>query len=644
MSEAIKKATMLFVVMIIFIFLAKTFLGEENATVGVSIVLISFMLLGKDLTGNLLKNTIDLVGLIVFICICTYIATFNIYLGLIVNFIGIFVTTYASMSDLKGSVYQPFLLAYVLMLKNVPHHQEIPLRFVGFILGGLFAMLLQYLVNGKKGDKIARASLKSIVELLRKEIKAVRNNESIDKYKENVNKEIKKWNNSILERRDSYFQFTKIEEIQLNFLSILENFELTIEDLGKANSKDKCYDEVLDDLDRFFEILKKSIDEEIDSKEFIKEFNKISKKYEKKSEDDYLLFELFKILERFDYYIEDAMMIHKNEQYRNSVLEVKKPSIWYMIKAAINKNSLRFTFSIRMALMISIVYFITKIVGGSEYTYWIVLTIAMAAVPYNDNIKHTGLNRIYGTILGAVIFFIAFDLISGELLRLAVIMISFYVMNIVKNNIIKNTCTTILALGIYGMSSVNTLGLAEERILFVIIGVIIAVICSMIIFPYDIGKETKVLISRYNRSVKRAIENLKNIEQIEENKIIIKNTLNISRAMEHKILVNNRAINDENISKFIKEQRNIINNLYILINNMEDISKKEFINTKKFNDYIEKFYNNLEEEHEKLIKRIKSQSLSDFPMNYKFTYYNTCKLFSDEKELDKFIKEKNLIL
>ena len=127
MSEAIKKSTLLFVMMIIFIFLAKTFLGEENATVGVSIVLISFMLLGKDLTGNLLKNTIDLVGLIIFICICTYIATFNIYLGLIVNFIGIFVTTYASMSDLKGSVYQPFLLAYVLMLKNVPHHQEIPL-------------------------------------------------------------------------------------------------------------------------------------------------------------------------------------------------------------------------------------------------------------------------------------------------------------------------------------------------------------------------------------------------------------------------------------------------------------------------------------------------------------------------------------
>ena len=70
---------------------------------------------------------------------------------------------------------------------------------------------------------------------------------------------------------------------------------------------------MLDDLDRFFEILKKSIDEEIDSKEFIKEFNKISKKYEKKSEDDYSSFELFKILERFDYYIEDAMMIQKND-------------------------------------------------------------------------------------------------------------------------------------------------------------------------------------------------------------------------------------------------------------------------------------------------------------------------------------------
>lgn len=642
MSGAIKKATLLFVVMMIFIFLAKTFLGEENVTVGVSIVLISFMLLGKDLTGNLLKNTINLVVLIIVICICTYVATFNIYLGLIVNFIGIFVTTYASMSDLKSSVYQPFLLAYILMLNHVPHHQEVPLRFIGFILGGLFAMLLQYLINGKKGNKIAKGSLKGIVELLRKEIKAIRNNESIDKYKESVSEEIKKWNNSILERRDSYFHFTKIEEIQLNFLSILENFELIIEDLGKANGKDKIYDEVLEDLDNFFAVLKKVIDEEIDSKEFIKEFNKINEKYKKKSEDDYLLFELFKVLESFDYYVEDAMMIHKNEEYRNSILEIEKPANWYMIKAATSKDSLRFSFSIRMALMISVVYFISKLVGG-EYTYWIVLTIAMAAVPYNDHIKHTGINRIYGTILGAAIFFIAFALIPGELLRLAVIMISFYIMGIVKNDIIKNTCTTILALGIYGMSSFNTLGLAEERILFVVIGVIIAVICSAVIFPYDIEKETKVFMSRYNKSVKRAINELKNIEQLEENKIAIKNVLNISRAMEHKILVNNRAINDENINKFVKDQRNIVNNLYILANSMDDIAKKEFVTTKKFKDYIERFYNNLEEEHEKLIERIKNQSLSGFTMNDKFTYYNTCKLLSDEKELDKFIEEKNLI-
>ena len=73
-------------------------------------------------------------------------------------------------------------------------------------------MLLQYLVNGKKGDKIARSQFKKHSRTTKQEIKAVRNNESIDKYKENVNKEIKKWNNSILERRDSYFQFTKVEE------------------------------------------------------------------------------------------------------------------------------------------------------------------------------------------------------------------------------------------------------------------------------------------------------------------------------------------------------------------------------------------------------------------------------------------------
>lgn len=642
MSAAIKKSTLLFVVMLIFVLLAKTFLGEENVTVGVSIVLISFMLLGKDLSGNLLRNTIKLVCLIVFICFCTYVANFNIYLGIIINFIGVFVTTYASMSDLKSFVYQPFLLAYVLMLSNIPHHKEVPLRFIGFIIGALFAMLLQYLVNGKKGNKIAKKSLENIVSLLKDEIKAVKNNEPIDKYKELINEEIKKWNSSILERRESYFNFTKTEEIQLNILSTLENFELSIKDLGKDNGKDHRYDNVLTDLDDFFSVLQKSMEREISSKEFIEEFEKFYKKYEKESEDDYLVFALFKTLERLDYYIADAVKSYKNEEYKNSVLEIEKPSIWYMIKASVSKNSLRFTFSIRMALMISIVYFVSQLFS-SEYAEWIIMTIAMASVPYRDHAKNVGLSRIYGTLIGAFLFFVLFLIIPNDIIRILIVMVAFYIMNITKNQIIKNTCSTILVLGIFGMASTNTLALAENRAIFVIIGVIIAIICSLIILPYDIEKETKVLISKYNKSVKKSISRLKDLENIEENKIIIKNSLNISRAMEHKILVNNRALNDENIDKFIKEQRNIINNLYILISNMDDLNTRKSVTSDSFREYVEKFYNNLEEEHGKLIERINNETLIEFSMNDKFRYYSTCKLFSDENDLDNFIEEKNLI-
>ena len=641
MSSSIKKATILLLIMVIFIFLAKTFLGEDNVTVGVGVVLMSFMLLGKDLTGNLLKNTIDLICLVVFICFCTYVANFNIYLGLIINFIGVFVTTYGSMSDLKSFVYQPFLLVYVLMLTNMPHGEDISLRFIGFIIGGLFAMLLQYLINGKKGSKVAKKSLSNIVDYLIKEISLVKNGESINSYKSKINEEIKKWNNVILERRESYFNFTKIEELQLNIISTLENFQLSIENLEKYN-KDNHYTEVLLDLDNFFSTLKKAIEKKNGYKELIEKFKKFHKKYEKESENDYLLFELFKTLERFDFYIADMIKAYNNKDYRNSVLEIEKPPIWYMIKASMSKNSLRFTFSLRLALMISIVYFLTRVFNFNHGS-WIVLTIAMASVPYKDHMKHTGFSRIYGTLIGAGLFFVSFTFIHEEIIRIIIVMVSFYIMNMTKNDIIKNSCSTILALGIFGLSEVNTLPIASARAICVIIGVIISFVFTILVLPYDIEKETKTLISRYNKVVKGCIKRLENLDDIKENKTTIKNVLNISRALEHKILVNNRALNNDDIDRFIQEERNIINNLYTLMSNMDDLTSKEGLTNEIFRDYIRKLYNNLEEEHEKLVKRFSKSSIISLSMNDKFRYYSICKLFFDERNLDNFITEKNLV-
>lgn len=641
MSAAIKKSTILLIVMMIFIFLAKTFLGEENVTVGVGVVLMSFMLLGKDLTGNLLKNTIELICLIVFICFCTYIANFNIYLGLIINFIGVFVTTYGSMSDLKSFIYQPFLIVYILMLSNMPHGEDISLRFIGFIIGGLFAMFLQYLVNGKKGSKIAKKSLSNIVDYLIEEIVVIKNGKSILSYKNNIDEEIKKWNNAILERRESYFNFTKIEELQLNIISTLENFQLSIEDLEKYN-KNNHYDGVLLDLHNFFCALKRSIDKRDNYKELIEEFKGFQKKYEKESEDDYLLFELFKTLERFDFYIVDMIKAYNNKDYRNSVLEIEKPNLWYMIKASISKNSLRFTFSLRLALMISIVYFLTKIFNFN-YGEWIIITIAMASVPYKDNMRHTGFSRIYGTLIGATIFLMLFTFIHEEIIRIAIIMIGFYMMNITKNSIIKNSASTILALGIFGLSQTNTLVIASERAICVIIGVIIGFAFSVLVLPYDIEKETKTLINKYNKAVKGSIKRLENLDNIKENRIAIKNVLNISRALEHKISVNNRALNNNDIDKFIQEERNIMNNLYILMSNIDDLSIKEGIIDERFKEYIKKFHENLEEEHKKLVKRFNESIVTNLSIDDKFRYYSICKLFLDEKNLDNFIKEKQLI-
>ena len=78
--------TLIYILGIIIFFGYWEFFGVSNAIIGFLIVNAATMLFHKDLTAKPLRNILKFLFIYFFIGICTFISSYNIYLGFFVNF------------------------------------------------------------------------------------------------------------------------------------------------------------------------------------------------------------------------------------------------------------------------------------------------------------------------------------------------------------------------------------------------------------------------------------------------------------------------------------------------------------------------------------------------------------------------------
>lgn len=108
-KELVKSKTIMFLSIIIFIVIFKSIFGDENTLIGVTTITAALMLLDRDLTLSPLKNLIKLFGINLLIGIGASLASSNMYLGILLNFTILFFISYIFSSNLRSSIYLPFL-------------------------------------------------------------------------------------------------------------------------------------------------------------------------------------------------------------------------------------------------------------------------------------------------------------------------------------------------------------------------------------------------------------------------------------------------------------------------------------------------------------------------------------------------------
>ncbi|MGL6108195.1 FUSC family protein [Romboutsia sp.] len=612
-KKKIISTTLMFIVVVGSVVLFKSVFGDKNILVGIAGITAALSLLGTDYSLNPIRNTIYFIILEIGLGLAAFITSLNPLLALVTTFVTIFYILYVFTYNTKKPTYVAFTLGYCFMVYTPVTIQEMPLRLLGLAFCGLAIMILQIVVNKNRLKKQTVSQIAVAVNSISKEVSLILAKASNKDRKElnfTTHKNLKNLNETLYEVIDKNYSKLSHSLIQNFFIAqFLESLNIELNKLNKDTGVDKTqhFCKILD--------LLMSIENFIGNKENL----------------DYLLHSIDKYLEVKDFstsnnYVEYKIYTHasilKIELENTKTQDVSEIVDHHFttnlitsldrFKNNINKNSLKFTFAFRGALVISLGIFIVsafKIENGK----WLVFSLISIVQPYLDTSKAKGNERILGTLIGIVIFEVVFFIVTDTTARTMIILLVGYLNNYQKNYRNQMICTTISALGSASIGlSISILGV--ERLTFVLLGTVIALYANKLILPYKASDAVK-------SSIKQLIGLNKKIISIVYKKGIWSSTSNydlealisINKLLTKLIDSNNNMLTSKEVDDFIYNQHEFVNDIRILANLFEyyekNRSKKlrlsyhiDYLNNKELsNDEILDYINNLDDNLAQLI-------------------------------------------
>ncbi|MGL5417535.1 MAG: FUSC family protein [Clostridium sp.] len=532
-------------------------LGPGKAFIGATIAKGSLVLMNTDLTGNKIRSTLTFLIIFVYIGLFSFIASLNIYLGLVVNFVSIFIIAYNFTSNIKQWIWRPFVLGYLYLLIEPGTFKELPTRLIVLALGALFLMFTQLIVNKNKFKKKMNENLNELLDKINMKIDIIlEGKEVLDnsfKVSENVNQIV----DSIYKKRIDPFFITKEDNEILDLTLYIERLNYLLKEINIDLHND-IEIEFMKDLKELILEIKNSKNRGEKNIEIINLIDKFIEKNKDKS--DYYIYEvlqnLFMLkenLDRKDYSKKDILFNRRLRKEITSVFNFK-----------ISRKSLRFSFAFRAAFLLAVSYFIVSLIKVEEGK-WIVFTIYAVIEPFFEDSKKRFPKRFTGTVLGIVVFVAIYLFVSNVFIEGVLFIGLYYLYVISKDFQTKTMCTAAVSLGLFSIATETPGRGVLLRISFVVLGIIIGYLGTKYIFPYDIKKALKNLIRNYNQLSSEILDfsigESKNIYYYK----LLGEKMSISKLYESKIISNNAIIKDKDIDKFVYNQRVLNNTIYFTI-------------------------------------------------------------------------------
>lgn len=549
MKKLIVSKTLIFIFVVIFVTVFRMIFHEENLLIGVATVIMILMYLERDLTINLWGNFFGLLAVNLLQGIFAFISAENMWMGIGLNFISMFIVGYFFTYNVKKPLYIAFGLQYLFILNTPVTIELLPNRLAALATGVVLIMLTQILFNKNKLAKVGNKHAISVCNDLIAKINMQSENQcEVNHSIETSLKEIRK---IVYSRRAKGYYFTKEGRLRLKISVCLEKLYLLLKQLPNEKIPIQIRNDIqieLEHLKTFFE--KGSLPADTP---FLVQQNNSFYLCELTSE--------FSLLRELLLELQNSSEKDLNQVEKLIDIPINFTSLYNHFNN-FSRESVRFTYAMRLSILITIAMFVSDYFDLSEGE-WIAFTIFSVTQPYLEQAKQRFGKRILGTLAGAAVIFLLFSIFTDTAVRSFFVLLAGYLNGYAVSYFNIVFTVTVSALGTASLTGDFEV-LTFTRIIYVATGILLGMVANYLLFPHSIKSGTAHLINMYKETSRTLMYELHHYLKNRSNTHTIHNLFAVSALIEDRILLNNETLEIIESQSFLDQQKKLTHLLYAL--------------------------------------------------------------------------------
>ena len=524
--------------------------GEKNIMLAFPIALTSAVLGRQNFKVKTFNKTIRIILMDLIIVTLAYISRLNIFIGIFINFISIFLIMYTITSPYDPTFYKPFIMLYAFtQYAGVPLN-KMPARYLSVILGVLVIVLCNKIVNEINEKSLLGKSIYKALSLISEGLKDILEGNYTKKKELECTNIMRALAYKVYVSRYKDYLTTNLGQIQFKIFMDIEHLNLFLRKIEEGYSHKDITKREIEELISLVEQIKKFSNGNINVEQVVNETNRYVNKYIKEAKYGYeisvILINLSKNINSLN--AVDRREINKvYEKWQRSYLDKTR----YTFKEYFRKDSIRFKFAMRMAITLTLSLFIGEILGFYKII-WAIITIMSVIQPYyEDTLKKTK-DRVVGNTIAIIFTGVAINLIDNKFVTIAILIASLYLLYAFKEYHKISLFAAIASISVSSLSN-NINELLLYRIAYVIVGVLIVIIANKYIFPYKLQDGIRQLEEKVKRYNEMLLKEGKLYLQDEGDIHIVRDIIIHLTLMNQKLYLRNIQYGDENVDIFIDD-------------------------------------------------------------------------------------------
>lgn len=524
--------------------------GEKNIMLAFPIALTSAVLGRQNFKVKTFNKTIRIILMDLIIVTLAYISRLNIFIGIFINFISIFLIMYTITSPYDPTFYKPFIMLYVFTQYAWVPLNKMPARYLSVIFGVLVIVICNKIVNEINEKSLLGKSIYKALSLISEGLKDILEGNYTKKKELECTNIMRALAYKVYVSRYKDYLTTNLGQIQFKIFMDIEHLNLFLRKIEEGYSHKDITKREIEELISLLEQIKKFSNGNINVEQVVNETNRYVNKYIKEAKYGYeisvILINLSKNINSLN--AVDRREINKvYEKWQRSYLDKTR----YTFKEYFRKDSIRFKFAMRMAITLTLSLFIGEILGFYKII-WAIITIMSVIQPYyEDTLKKTK-DRVVGNTIAIIFTGVAINLIDNKFVTIAILIASLYLLYAFKEYHKISLFAAIASISVSSLSN-NINELLLYRIAYVIVGVLIVIIANKYIFPYKLQDGIRQLEEKVKRYNEMLLKEGKLYLQDEGDIHIVRDIIIHLTLMNQKLYLRNIQYGDENVDIFIDD-------------------------------------------------------------------------------------------